>query len=68
MHTTRRTTHRVFLALITLLGLLAHTAKAVETYTENPGSDGDGTITVGPEYSTDKDLTDLGNPKGKSRS
>ncbi len=66
MHTTRRTPRRVFLSLITLIGLLAHPARAVETYTENPGSDGDGSITVGPEYSTDKDLTDLGNPKGKN--
>ena len=66
MYTTRRTPHRVFLSLITLAGLLAHSASAVETYTEIPGSEGDGTITIGPEYTTDKDLTDLGNPKGKS--
>ena len=66
MYTTRRTPHRVFLSLITLAGLLAHSASAVETYTEIPDSEGDGTITIGPEYTTDKDLTDLGNPKGKS--
>ena len=66
MHTTLRTPRRVFLSLLTLAGLLAHTGSAVDTYTENPGSEGDGSITVGPEYTTDKDLTDLGNPKGKN--
>ena len=66
MPTTRRTPRRVFLSLLTLTGLLAHTGWAVETYAENPGSEGDGSITVGPEYTTDKDLTDLGNPKGKN--
>src|SRR5688572_6770592 len=34
-------------------------------YTENPGVEGDGHHTVGPEYKIDRDLTDLGNPKGK---
>ena len=34
-------------------------------YTENPGAEGDGHHTVGPEYKIDRDLTDLGNPKGK---
>lgn len=32
---------------------------------ENPGSDGDGSFTVGPNYTVDRDLTDLGNPKGR---
>ena len=62
MQLTRRTAY----ALLLSLGLLRAAAQAAETYTENPGSDGDGEFTVGPEYSTDKDLTDLGNPKGKS--
>ena len=66
MHTTRRTPRRVFLSLITLSGLLAGSVGAIENYTEFPGPDGDGSITVGPEYTTDKDLTDVGNPKGKS--
>jgi len=39
---------------------------AAETYTENPGKEGDGTFTIGPEYKIDPDLTDRGNPKGKS--
>lgn len=39
---------------------------AAESYTENPGSEGDGIINVGPEYHLDPDLTDKGNPKGKT--
>ena len=66
MHFSRRTPLRVFLSLVTLAGLAAHTARAIDTYTEINGSEGDGEITVGPGYSTDKDLTDLGAPKGKS--
>jgi len=54
------------LGTFSLIGLLACAATAAESYTENPGSDGDGEHTVGPEYKTHPDLTDLGNPKGKS--
>jgi enterochelin esterase-like enzyme len=46
--------------------ILAQTVQSAESYTENPGTDGDGHFTVGPEYQTDPDLTDKGNPKGKS--
>jgi iron(III)-enterobactin esterase len=56
---------KAFLFLAAIAGLLASGAGAAESYTENPGADGDGEFTVGPEYHTDKDLTDLGNPKGK---
>src|SRR6267143_1212009 len=66
MHHSLRSPLRVFFSLVTLIGLTAHPARAIDTYTENPGSDGDGEFTVGPTYTTDKDLTDLGNPKGKS--
>lgn len=38
---------------------------ADETYTEKPGTEGNGNIVVGPEYAIDPDLTDKGNPKGK---
>jgi enterochelin esterase-like enzyme len=54
------------LGTLSLIGLLAHTVKAAESYTENPGADGDGKYTIGPEYKIDPDLTDQGNPKGKS--
>ena len=64
MNSTRRTPFGVFFSLVSLLSLLAR-ATGAETYTENPGTDGDGNITVGPEYTTAPDLTDLGHPKGK---
>ena len=64
MNSTRRTPFGVFFSLVSLFSLLARAAGA-ETYTENPGTDGDGNITVGPEYTTAPDLTDLGHPKGK---
>src|SRR5580765_4799062 len=48
-----------------LVGLLAHAANAAESYTENPGAEGEGKYTIGPEYKIDPDLTDRGNPKGK---
>ena len=48
-----------------LVGLLALAAKAADSYTENPGTEGDGKYTIGPEYKIDPDLTDRGNPKGK---
>jgi predicted alpha/beta superfamily hydrolase len=51
---------------MSLIGLLAHAAKAAESYSENPGAEGDGKYTIGPEYKLDPDLTDKGNPKGKS--
>jgi iron(III)-enterobactin esterase len=55
-----------YLEMITLIALLAPATMAAESYTENPGSEGDGKFTIGPEYKIDPDLTDRGNPKGKS--
>jgi iron(III)-enterobactin esterase len=52
-------------AAFCLITLLADTSTAAEVYTENPGSDGDGNFTVGPEYKIHPDLTDRGNAKGK---
>ena len=52
-------------ATIGLIGFLCHAAKAAESYTENPGTEGEGKYTIGPEYKIDPDLTDRGNPKGK---
>ncbi len=57
---------RILLSLVTATGLAANSATALDDQPGNPGPEGDGAFTVGPEYSTDKDLTDLGNPKGKS--
>ncbi len=59
-----------FCATITLsLGLLGpatREAYAASTYVENPGTEGNGDLTVGPDYKIDPDLTDKGNPKGSS--
>jgi enterochelin esterase family protein len=41
------------------------TLHAAESYTENPGKEGDGAFEVGPEYRIDPDLTDKGYPKGR---
>jgi len=35
-------------------------------FAEPPGTEGNGDIVIGPEYKIDPDLTDKGNPKGKS--
>lgn len=51
---------------MTAISLVAQATKAAELYTENPGSEGDGKYTIGPEYKINPDLTDRGNPKGKS--
>jgi enterochelin esterase family protein len=48
------------------IGILASTGMALEKYVEDPGTEGDGNSTIGPEYKIDPDLTDRGNPKGKS--
>ncbi len=61
------TWHSLFrsVAAVGLLSITAH-AGAAETYVEKPGTEGDGQFTVGPDYKTDPDLTDRGNPKGKT--
>ena len=66
MNHSRRTPLRVLFSILTLIGLTVGMTRAIEPAAENPGSDGDGEFTIGPEYTTDKDLTDLGAPKGKS--
>src|SRR4249919_3879466 len=52
-----------------VLGLIAR-AMTPATAAEPPGAElgglGNGKFTIGPEYKTDPDLTDQGNPKGKS--
>ncbi len=46
-----------------VVGLLG--CASVSSKNENPGNEGDGSFTIGSEYKIDRDLTDLGNPKGK---
>src|SRR5262245_3813533 len=50
---------------ILLLDLPSRSLFADETYTENPGMEGNGNVVIGPDYKIDPDLTDRGNPKGK---
>ncbi len=49
-----------------LSSLPAGSAGAADKYAENPGADGDGHFTIGPDYQRDPDLQDRGNPKGKA--
>ena len=51
---------------IALFALASNAAFSAEGYSENPGAEGNGNYTIGPDYKIDPDLTDLGNPKGKS--
>ena len=55
-------THLFLIAAFTSLAAL----HAAESYTENPGKEGNGAFEVGPEYRLDPDLTDKGNAKGKT--
>ena len=52
-------------SVILTLGLFAGCATTSNRYTENPGNEGDGSFTVGPEYKLHPDLTDKGNPHGR---
>src|SRR3982750_4869398 len=49
-----------------LIALLLIDARAADAYAENSRKDGDGSFTIGPDYKIDPDLTDRGNPKGKT--
>jgi enterochelin esterase-like enzyme len=54
------------MTVIAAAGLLAPQAKSADLSSEDPGSEGDGDYQVGPDYKVASDLTDQGNPKGKS--
>lgn len=41
-------------------------ALADDGYSEEPGTEGNGNFTIGPDYKIDPALTDKGNPKGKA--
>lgn len=49
-----------------LVVLPACKTTGADNETQNPASAGDGSFTIGPNYTTQPDLTDQGNPKGKS--
>lgn len=46
--------------------LTTRSSLAQKAYTENPGTEGNGNFEIGPDYKIDADLTDKGNPQGKS--
>src|SRR5205807_2340149 len=52
------------LAIISLSACSA-VRQTPQSYTENPGIEGNGEFTIAPPYKIDPDLTDRGNPKGK---
>jgi iron(III)-enterobactin esterase len=54
-----------FLRILAALSVLSFPAYGVDD-PQNAGTEGDGSLTVGPEYPMDPDLTDRGNPKGKT--
>jgi len=51
--------------LICVLVLSANSAFSDETYTENPGPEGNGNVVIGPDYEIAPDLKDQGNAKGQ---
>src|SRR6266487_6828721 len=65
MNITRRIPMGISFSLVSLLALPGCATKTADKYTEHPGNQGDGSFTIGPDYKLDRDLTDLGNPKGK---
>lgn len=66
MHNTHRARPYTLCLLVWLFAQAIHHARAAEAYVENPGKQGNGDFTIGPDYQIDPDLTDKGNPKGKS--
>ena len=65
MRITRKAYLGIGICLVGLISLSGCTTTSSGTYTENPGMEGNGDQIVGPEYKIDRDLTDLGHPKGK---
>ncbi len=51
----------VLLALVTG----CQSSSGLGSYRENPGTNGNGNLVIGPTYTKSTDLTDQGNPKGK---
>jgi enterochelin esterase family protein len=47
-------------------GMVAPVGAAPDSGVRDPGSEGDGDSTTGPNYATSRDLTDTGAPKGRS--
>jgi enterochelin esterase-like enzyme len=60
-----RTASARILFSVGLVGVASLPGLAADAYTETPGTAGDGSFTIGPDYAIDPDLTDKGNPQGK---
>ncbi|MDB6140591.1 MAG: putative esterase [Verrucomicrobiaceae bacterium] len=54
------------LLAIGFIALGAAIGQAADQEAQNPGGEGEGIYTAGPDYKIDPDLTDRGNPKGKT--
>jgi predicted alpha/beta superfamily hydrolase len=52
--------------MMIFIGLVALRSGAADSYAESVSSEGDGKFTIGPMYQVDADLTERGNPQGKS--
>ena len=50
---------------IAFVGLASNATLSAESYTETPGTEGNGNFVIGPDYTIDPDLTDRGSPKGR---
>jgi enterochelin esterase family protein len=59
-----RMTCRLLISLCLCLLAVAGCATS-NSHPEESGNEGDGSYTIGPDYKIDRDLTDLGHPKGK---
>lgn len=51
---------------LAVVGLTSNFVFSAEKDMETPGTQGTGNFVIGPDYKIDPDLTDQGNPKGKS--
>lgn len=56
----------LWIATLCLVGSGGDAVAAPGVYTESPGTKGDGDHAIGLDYRIDPDLTDKGNPKGRS--
>ena len=56
---------RIGLLVLASSMVLCSACSSAADDTENPGKQGNGEFTIGPDYAIDLDLTDKGNPKGQ---
>src|SRR5690349_2641172 len=56
---------KIFFCFVGVMALAGCATMHSSSYTEKPGLEGDGEFTISPDYKIARDLTELGNPKGK---